>query len=141
MSTTIGGPQAFTAPFGLFSPAQGYALDARRHMYEFGTTSAQFGAVAVAAYANAQRNPRAVMYGRPLTMEEHQASRIIADPYRLFDCCQESDGACAVVVTSTERAAALRHPRVLITAGAQGMVHGDGSRGSHARRSCGRARA
>jgi acetyl-CoA acetyltransferase len=127
MGTSIGGPQAFTAPFGLFSPAQGYALDARRHMYEFGTTSAHFGAVAVAAYANAQRNPRAVMYGRPLTLEDHQASRLIADPYRLFDCCQESDGACAVVVTSSERAADLPHPRVLITAGAQGMVHGDGS--------------
>jgi acetyl-CoA acetyltransferase len=127
MGSTIGGPQVFTAPFGLFSPAQGYALDARRHMYEFGTTSAQFGAVAVAAYANAQRNPRAVMYGRPLTLEDHQTSRVIADPYRLFDCCQESDGACAVVVTSSERAADLRQPRVLITAGAQGMEHGDGS--------------
>ena len=126
MSTSIGGPQAFTAPFGLFSPAQTYALDARRHMHEFGTTSAQFGAVAVASYANAQRNPRAVMYGRPLTLEQHQASRLIADPYRLYDCCQESDGACAVVVTSTERAAGLRHRRVLITAGAQGMVRGDG---------------
>ena len=126
MTTSIGGPQAFTAPFGLMSPAQTYALDARRHMYEFGTTSAQFGAVAVAAYANAQRNPRAVMYGRPLTLEQHQESRLIADPYRLFDCCQESDGACAVVVTSSDRAADLRHPRVLITAGAQGLAAGDG---------------
>ncbi len=127
MSTSIGGPQAFTAPFGLMSPAQSYALDARRHMHEFGTTSAQFGAVAVASYANAQRNPRAVMHGRPLTLEDHQASRIIADPYRLFDCCQESDGACAVVVTTTERAADLRQPRVRITAGAQGMLAGDGN--------------
>jgi acetyl-CoA acetyltransferase len=126
MTGTIGGPQAFQAPFGLFSPAQMYALDARRHMHEFGTTSEQFGAVAVASYANAQRNPRAVMYGRPLTLEQHQASRMIADPYRLYDCCQESDGACAVVVTSAERAADLRNPRVLITAGAQGMVHADG---------------
>lgn len=126
MSESIGGPQAFTAPFGLFSPAQMYALDARRHMHEFGTTSEHFGAVAVASYANAQRNPRAVMHGRPLTLEQHQASRMIADPYRLYDCCQESDGACAVVVTSSERAAGLRHPRVLVTAGAQGMVHGDG---------------
>lgn len=126
MGASIGGPQAFTAPFGLFSPAQMYALEARRHMHEFGTTSAQFGAVAVASYANAQRNPRAVMYGRPLSLEQHQASRIIADPYRLYDCCQESDGACAVVVTSSERARDLRQPRVLITAGAQGMEPGDG---------------
>ena len=126
MSTSIGGAQAFQAPFGLFSPAQMYALDARRHMHEFGTTSAHFGAVAVAAYTNAQRNPRAVMHGRPLTLEQHQTSRLIADPYRLFDCCQESDGACAVVVTSSDRAVDLRQPRVLIAAGAQGMVHGDG---------------
>jgi len=127
MGASIGGPQAFTAPFGLFSPAQMYALDARRHMHEFGTTSAQFGAVAVASYANAQRNPRAVMHGHPLTLEQHQASRMIADPYRLYDCCQESDGACAVVVTSSERARDLRQPRVLITAGAQGMERGDGN--------------
>ncbi|HET6951880.1 MAG TPA: hypothetical protein VFI47_15975 [Acidimicrobiales bacterium] len=125
-SRAVGGPHAFTAPFGLLSPAHVFALDARRHMHEFGTTSAQFGAVAVASYANAQRNPRAVMYGRPLTLEQHQASRLIADPYRLYDCCQETDGACAVVVTSSERAAGLRHPRVLITAGALGMMAGDG---------------
>jgi acetyl-CoA acetyltransferase len=126
MGTYAGGPQAFTAPFGLMSPAQMYALDARRHMFEYGTTSEQFGAVAVACYANAQRNPRAVMYGRPLTLEQHQDSRLIADPYRLFDCCQESDGACAVVVTATDRAADLRHSRVLVTAGAQGLMHRDG---------------
>jgi acetyl-CoA acetyltransferase len=121
---SIGGSQAFTMPFGLMSPAQMYALEARRHMHEFGTTSEHFGRIAVACYAAAQRNPRAVMRGRPLTLEAHQASRIIADPYRLFDCCQESDGACAVVVTSSTRAA---HP-VLITAAAQGMAAGDGEK-------------
>ena len=126
MTTRIGGSQQFTAPFGLMSPAQMYALDARRHMHEYGTTSAHFGAIAVTAYANAQRNPRAVMHGRPLTLEEHQASRIIADPYHLYDCCQESDGACAVIVTTSERARDLRQKRVLITAGAQGLDAGDG---------------
>jgi acetyl-CoA acetyltransferase len=120
---TIGGAQQFTMPFGLMSPAQMYALDARRHMHEFGTTSEHFGRIAVACYAAAQRNPRAVMRGRPLTLEAHQASRMIADPYRLFDCCQESDGACALVVTSRERAA---HP-VLISAAAEGMAAGDGN--------------
>jgi acetyl-CoA acetyltransferase len=119
---TIGGMQAFTMPFGLMSPAQNYALDARRHMHEFGTTSEHFGRISVACYAAAQRNPRAVMRGKPLTLEMHQASRMIADPYRLYDCCQESDGACALVVTSTERAA---HP-VLITAASHGMAAGDG---------------
>jgi acetyl-CoA acetyltransferase len=118
--------QAFTAPFGLMTPAQMYALDTRRHMHLYGTTSEQMGLVAVNSYANAQRNPRAVMYGRPLTLEEHQASRMIADPYRLFDCCQESDGACAVVVTSRDRAEAGSKPVVLVAGAAQGMARGDG---------------
>jgi acetyl-CoA acetyltransferase len=61
-----------------------------------------------------------------LTLEQHQASRLIADPYRLYDCCQESDGACAVVVTSTQRSLDLRHRPVLITGGAQGLEPGDG---------------
>ncbi|MCH2169854.1 hypothetical protein MK489_03635 [Myxococcota bacterium] len=120
---TIGGSQAFTMPFGLMSPAQSYALDARRHMHEFGTTSEHFGRISVACYAAAQRNPRAVMNGRPLTLEMHQASRMIADPYRLYDCCQESDGACAVLVTGADRAA---HP-VFIRGAAQGLAEGDGN--------------
>jgi len=120
---TIGGTQAFTMPFGLMSPAQMYALDARRHMHEFGTTSEHFGRIAVACYAAAQRNPRAVMRGRPLTLEMHQASRMIADPYHLYDCCQESDGACALVVTTRERAA----QPVLIAGASQGLAAGDGN--------------
>jgi acetyl-CoA acetyltransferase len=126
VQATIGGSQAFTAPFGLMSPAQHYALDARRHMHLYGTTSEQFGLVAVNSYANAQRNPRAVMHGRPLTLEQHQASRMIADPYRLYDCCLESDGACAVVVVSAEQARDAPHPPALIAGAAQGMSRGDG---------------
>jgi acetyl-CoA acetyltransferase len=123
---TIGGSQAWSSPFGLMTPASMYALEARRHMHLYGTTSEQFGLVAVCSYANAQRNPRAVMHGRPLTLEQHQASRMIADPYRLFDCCQESDGACAVVVTSREQARDAPHPPVLIAGAAQGMCRSDG---------------
>jgi acetyl-CoA acetyltransferase len=118
--------QAFTAPFGLMTPAQMYALDTRRHMHLYGTTSEQLGLVAVNSYANAQRNPRAVMYGHPLTLEQHQSSRMIADPYRLYDCCQESDGACALVVTSRERAHDAPAPAALIAGAAQGMARGDG---------------
>jgi acetyl-CoA acetyltransferase len=80
LQTYAGGSQAFSAPFGLMTPAQICALDARRHMHLYGTTSEQLGLVSVCCYANAQRNPRAVMYGRPLTLEQHQASRMIADP-------------------------------------------------------------
>jgi acetyl-CoA acetyltransferase len=118
--------QAFTSPFGLLTPAQMYALDIRRHMHLFGTTSVQLGRVAICCYANAQRNPRAVMYGKPLTLEQHQASRMIADPYRLYDCCQESDGACAVVVISSERARDCPAAPVLIAGAVQGMARGDG---------------
>jgi acetyl-CoA acetyltransferase len=118
--------QAFTAPFGLMTPAQMYALDARRHMHLYGTTSEQMGLIAVNCYANAQRNPRAVMHGRPLTLAQHQASRMIADPYRLYDCCQESDGACAVVVTSREQARDAPARAALIAGAAQGIARGDG---------------
>ena len=119
-SARVGGSQAFTAPFGVLSPAQGYAFEARRHMHEFGTTSEQFGAISVASYKHGERNPNAVMRGTNLTLEDHQNSRMIADPYHLFDCCQESDGAAALVVTSTERAHALKQPPVLIAGAAQG---------------------
>jgi acetyl-CoA acetyltransferase len=126
VGSSVGGREAFTMPFGLMSAAQNYALEARRHMHEYGTTIDHLGAVSVACYAHAQRNPRAVMYGRPLTMEDHHNARLIADPYRLFDCCQESDGACAVVVTTTERARSLRNGAVLIGGAAVGLAAGDG---------------
>jgi len=95
-------------PYGLTAPPQWYALMARRHMHEFGTTSEQLGAIAVAMRKHAQRNPQAVMRGRPLTLEEYLASPMLASPYRLFDCCLETDGAAAVVLTTAERARDLR---------------------------------
>ncbi len=116
----VGGIQAFTDPFGMVTPAQRFAAFARRHMLTYGTTSRQFGAIAVTCRAHAQRNPRAMTYGRPLSIEEHQASRMIADPLRLYDCCLESDGAVALAVTSAERARGLKHPPVYIMGVAQG---------------------
>ena len=118
--------RSYAGPFGMFTAAQMYALAARRHMALYGTTSEQLGRVAVSFYDNAQRNPRAVMYGRPITLEDHQSSRMIADPYRLYDCCQESDGACAVVVTRAERARSGSHAPVSIAGAAHGMerLHG-----------------
>lgn len=126
-------PQAdFTAPFGLFSPAQLFALIARRHMHEFGTTSEQMAAVALACRAHARRNPRAVMRAE-LTIEMHQASRLIADPLRLYDCCLESDGACAAIVTTAERARDLKARPVRVLAAGQGAMHrwGTGMLGGH----------
>jgi 17-hydroxy-3-oxo-4-pregnene-20-carboxyl-CoA lyase len=107
-------------PMGLSTPAATVAMAARRYMHEYGATSADFGVVAVADRRHAAVNPHAWFYQRPITLAEHQASRWIAEPLRLLDCCQESDGAVAVVVTSLERAAGLRWPPAVIMAGAQG---------------------
>ena len=98
----------------------------RRHMYRYGTTSEQMGQLAVTFRAHASRNPRAVMRDRAMTLAEHQASPMVADPFRLFDCCLESDGACAVLVTTAERARDGRRPPVEIRASAQGTVRGYG---------------
>jgi acetyl-CoA acetyltransferase len=101
-------------PHGLTAPPQWYALMARRHMHEFGTKQEQLGAIAVTMRKHAQLNPNAVMCGRPLTIEDYLKSPVIADPYRLFDCCLETDGAAAVVVTTAERARTLKLPPVYI---------------------------
>lgn len=114
----------FTMPYGLLMAAAAYALPTRRHMHLYGTTSEQLGLLAVTFREHASRNPRAVMGARPMTLEDHQASPMIADPHRLFDCCLESDGACAVVVTSRERARDLAKPPVEILASEQGAPKG-----------------
>ncbi|MEX1021584.1 MAG: lipid-transfer protein [Dehalococcoidia bacterium] len=113
------GGAAFTEPFGLLTPQHGLAMQARRRMHEFGTTSRQFGFVAVAEREHANRNPRATFYGTPLTIEDHQSSRLVVDPFHLYDCCLETDGGGALVLTSAERARDLRQPAALIRAAAQ----------------------
>jgi len=107
------------APFGLLTPAQWVAMFARRIMYEYGVTSEDFGRVAVADRRHAAVNPAAFFYGKPITLEDHQASRWIVEPLHLLDCCQESDGAQALVVTSSGRARDLAQPPVAIRAAAQ----------------------
>ena len=119
---TNGLDNAWTYPSGLSTPAATVAVQARRYMHEYGATSRDFGAVAVACRRHAATNPDAWFYGKPITIEDHQASRMIADPLHLLDCCQESDGAVAVVVTSTERAQDLRKGAVPILAAAQGSA-------------------
>lgn len=117
---------AYMLPFGVLNAPIAYALPMRRHMHLYGTTNEHMGYVAVTCRAHAARNPRAVMGGRPMTLADHQASPMIADPFRLFDCCLESDGACAVVVTTAERARDCRPRSVEVLAGAQGTVRGYG---------------
>jgi acetyl-CoA acetyltransferase len=110
----------FEMPYGAFVPAQWYAPMAMRHMHEYGTTSRQLGAVAVTTRKHAQLNERAMMRGRPMTIEDHQNSRMIVTPFHLFDCCLESDGAAAVVVTSAERAKDMKHRPAYIMGAAEG---------------------
>ena len=116
-------------PMGIATPAATVAMVARRYMHEFGATSEDFGRVTVADRRHAATNPHAWFYQRPVTLAEHQASRWIAEPLRLLDCCQESDGAVAVVVTSLDRARDLPHPPAVIArrrAGQRpGPVHHD----------------
>lgn len=109
----------YTAPFGWITYPQAMAMWCRRHMIEYGTTPEQLGAVAVTCRANAARNSRA-MQREPITMHDYLGSRPIVEPFRLLDICLESDGACAVVITSAERAKDLRHPPVYIMGGAYG---------------------
>ena len=114
------GTSSYHAPYGLFTPAQMVALAAHRHMHLYGTESRHFGEVAVAVRHHANQNPDACMYGRPMTLDDHQNSRMIATPIRLLDCCLETDGAAAVIVTTAERARDLRQAPVFIAAGGMG---------------------
>jgi len=110
-------------PYGFMTPAAWIAFSARRYMHEFGASSEDFGRVAVAMRDFAATNPNAFFYQRPITLEEHQASRMIADPLRLLDCCQESDGAVAFVVTSVEQARDLKHVPAVIAGARQSIVN------------------
>ena len=108
------------SPYGLLTPASWVAMFARRYMHEFGVTSEDFGRVAVADRKHAATNPAAWFYGKPITLEDHQSSRWIVEPLHLLDCCQESDGGQALVLTSVERARGLRQPPAVVRAAAQG---------------------
>ena len=111
------------APYGLLTPAAWVALHARRYMHTYGVTNEDFGRIAVVDRKHAATNPDAWFYQRPITIEDHQASRWIVEPVlRLLDCCQESDGGVALVVTTRERARDLRQDPALITAAAQGAT-------------------
>ena len=103
------------------TPAQECALQTARWMHDHGVSQEALAAVSLACYANAQRNPRAVRYGRPLTREAYHASRWIVEPFHLYDCCMENDGAAALIVTTPERARDLPGKAVPILATAQGL--------------------
>jgi acetyl-CoA acetyltransferase len=106
-------PRGDDATYGLFGAPSGYALVAQRHMQLYGTTSEQLGAVAINAHKNAHLNPNA-HYPKLISLEDHQASRFVAEPLRLLDCCPVSDGGAAIVITSAERARDLAKPPAYI---------------------------
>ncbi len=111
-------------PYGFHTPAAWVGMFAQRYMHRYGATSEDFGRVAVAARDFAATNPAAFFHGKPITLEEHQASRWICEPLHLLDCCQESDGAVAMVITSTERARDMKQKPVIIKGAAQGLSDG-----------------
>jgi len=111
-------------PVGLLTPASWVAMAAQRYLHETGATSEDFGRIAVADRKHAATNPKAWFYEKPITIEEHQASRWIVEPLHLLDCCQETDGSQALVITSLERARDLPSTPVVIQAAAQGSGAG-----------------
>ena len=119
-ASSMGIDNSWHYPMGLGTPAAAVAMFARRYMHEYGASSADFGRVAVADRRAAATNPRAWFHGRPITLDEHQSSRWIVEPLRLLDCCQESDGGVALVVTTVDRARDLPAVPAVIAAAAQG---------------------
>ena len=119
--------------FGLATPASFVAMAARRYMHEHDARSEDFGRIAVACRRHAATNPKAWFYDRPITLEEHQASRWIVEPLHLLDCCQESDGGVAFVVTHADRARDMRNKPAYVAAAAQGASEGQEPMTSYSR--------
>jgi acetyl-CoA acetyltransferase len=114
---TISGEHALGVPYGLMSPAQMYAMRVTRLFHEHNISPDTLRAVALASYHHAQKNPRAIMYQHPLDADTYDDSRWIVEPFRLYDCCLENDGAAAVVLVSAQRARELSNrPAYLLSA-------------------------
>ena len=120
---TISGNKAYEAPYGMMSPGQQYAMKVMRFMHDHGVKQEALRAIALASYHHAQANPRAVMHGRPLDEATYDASRWIVEPFHLFDCCMENDGAAALILVSAERAKDLKQKPAYVLASAGGSHH------------------
>ena len=121
---SVQGEAAFTAPYGLMSPAQMFAMKVTRFMQMHGINDSALRAISLACYHHAQNNPNAVMKGKPLTPQGYDTSRWIIEPhFHLYDCCQENDGAAAVIVVPADRAKDFRHKPAYLLACGQGGDH------------------
>ena len=110
----------YRTSYGVISPAQQYVMRVVRYMHDHGIGQEALRAIAMASYHHAQTNPDAVMYGKPLTAEAYDASRWIVEPFHLYDCCMENDGAAAYVMVSAERAKTAKRKPVYLLGAAQG---------------------
>ena len=126
-SNTIRGDFAHTVPYGLMSPAQMFAMKVVRFMHDHGVQQEALRAISLASYEHAQANPRAVMHGRPLDEATYDASRWIVEPFHLYDCCLENDGAAAMVLVSAERAKDLPHTPCYVLGAVAGSHHRAGA--------------
>jgi acetyl-CoA acetyltransferase len=124
MATAEAALHGYHALHGLMTVAAKVGIGVRRYMHETGTTSEDLAHLAVTSRRHAATNPKAYFFGKPISKEDYLASRMIADPLRLLDCCLESDGGVAIVITSTERSRSLRNKPALIRAAAQGIPRG-----------------
>jgi acetyl-CoA acetyltransferase len=109
----------FESPYGFSVPGQWYAMIARRHMIEFGTTREDAGHFAVAVRKHANLNPNAMMRDATMTMDDYMSSKPIFEPFHLLDCCLESDGAGAFVVAAADVASDMPRKPVFISGAAQ----------------------
>lgn len=123
----ISGDAAHTVPYGLMSPAQMFAMKVQRFMHDHGVEQSALRAISLASYHHAQNNPRAVMHGRPLDEEKYDQSRWIVEPFHLFDCCLENDGAAAMVVVPAERAKDFKHTPTFLLSAVSGSHHRAGA--------------
>jgi acetyl-CoA acetyltransferase len=117
----VGGAMQYEAPYGNVLIGA-YAMAARRHMHEFGTTSEQLAEIAVAARGHAALNPNA-LYRDPITVDDVIGSRMIADPLHKLDCCVISDGGGAVIMTTAERARDLAKSPVYVLGTGASQTH------------------
>src|SRR6185369_15818745 len=120
LGASLAGTLAWNGTYGILTAAHQCALHTARFLHDHGISQEALCEIALASYANAQRNPRALRYGHPLTRAQYHASRWIVKPFHLFDCCPENDGAAAAVVTTSERARDLPSRHATIVAASSG---------------------